>query len=82
MTDKRRVLIEEWLPAAAIGVECIRERSTGQQPPDKRVSTLAGAAATGRLQGRVRLTAWRVKLPRRPQAHDGEREGKSAGSPL
>jgi len=29
-------LIEEWLPAAAIGVECIRERSTGQQPPDKR----------------------------------------------
>ena len=27
-----RVLIEEWLPAAAIGVECIRERSTGQQP--------------------------------------------------
>lgn len=36
--DKRpRVLIEEWLPAAAIGVECIRERSTGQQPPDKRL---------------------------------------------
>jgi adenine-specific DNA methylase len=32
-----RVLIEEWLPAAAIGVECIRERSTGQQPPDKRL---------------------------------------------
>lgn len=31
-----RLLIEEWLPAAAIGVECIRERSTGQQPPDKR----------------------------------------------
>jgi len=36
--DKRpRLLIEEWLPAAAIGVECIRERSTGQQPPDKRL---------------------------------------------
>ncbi len=34
--DHPRVLIEEWLPAAAIGVECIRERSTGQQPPDKR----------------------------------------------
>lgn len=34
---KPRVLIEEWLPAAAIGVECIRERSTGQQPPDKRL---------------------------------------------
>jgi len=31
-----RVLIEDWLPAAAIGVECMRERSTGQQPPDKR----------------------------------------------
>ncbi|HYN76314.1 MAG TPA: DUF1156 domain-containing protein [Lamprocystis sp. (in: g-proteobacteria)] len=31
-----RLLIEDWLPAAAIGVECIRERSTGQQPPDKR----------------------------------------------
>jgi putative DNA methylase len=33
---KPRLLIEEWLPAAAIGVECIRERATGQQPPDKR----------------------------------------------
>lgn len=32
-----RLLIEDWLPAAAIGVECIRERSTGQQPPDKRM---------------------------------------------
>jgi adenine-specific DNA methylase len=32
-----RLLIEEWLPAAAIGVECMRERSTGQQPPDKRL---------------------------------------------
>lgn len=31
-----RLLIEDWLPAAAVGVECIRERSTGQQPPDKR----------------------------------------------
>jgi adenine-specific DNA methylase len=31
-----RLFIEEWLPAAAIGVECMRERSTGQQPPDKR----------------------------------------------
>jgi adenine-specific DNA methylase len=37
MTKKPpRLLIEEWLPAAAIGVECMRERSTGQQPPDKR----------------------------------------------
>lgn len=32
-----RVLIEEWLPAAAIGVECVRERATGLQPPDKRL---------------------------------------------
>ena len=32
-----RLLIEEWLPAQAIGVECIRERATGQQPPDKRL---------------------------------------------
>src|SRR2546428_8185686 len=36
MKKPPRLLIEEWLPAAAIGVECIRERSTGQQPPDKR----------------------------------------------
>lgn len=34
---KPRLLIEDWIPAAAIGVECIRERSTGQQPPDKRL---------------------------------------------
>lgn len=33
----QRLLIEDWLPAAAIGVECARERSTGQQPPDKRL---------------------------------------------
>ena len=37
MTKRPRLLIEDWLPAAAIGVECIRERSTGQQPPDKRL---------------------------------------------
>lgn len=34
---KPRVLIEDWFPAGAVGVECIRERSTGQQPPDKRL---------------------------------------------
>ncbi|HNT75687.1 MAG TPA: DUF1156 domain-containing protein [Anaerolineae bacterium] len=34
---RSRVLIEDWLPAQAIGVECMRERSTGQQPPDKRL---------------------------------------------
>ena len=39
MTPKNppRLLIEEWLPAAAIGVECIRERSTGQNPPNARL---------------------------------------------
>ncbi|MCC6354941.1 MAG: DUF1156 domain-containing protein [Verrucomicrobiae bacterium] len=37
MPNRPRLLIEDWLPAAAIGVECIRERSTGQQPPDKRL---------------------------------------------
>ncbi len=36
LAARPRLLIEDWLPAAAIGVECIRERSTGQQPPDKR----------------------------------------------
>jgi putative DNA methylase len=36
LVTRPRLLIEDWLPAAAIGVECIRERSTGQQPPDKR----------------------------------------------
>lgn len=34
--ERPRLLIEEWLPATAVGIECIRERSTGQQPPDKR----------------------------------------------
>ena len=32
-----RLLLEEWPPAAAIGVECIRVRSTGQQPLDKQL---------------------------------------------
>ena len=36
-SPRPRLLIEDWLPAAAIGVECMRERSTGQQPPDKRL---------------------------------------------
>lgn len=52
-----RVLIEDWLPAAAIGVECMRERSTGQQPPDKRLHvwwarrplTVSRAAVLGSL---------------------------------
>lgn len=34
---KPRLLIEAWLSTAAIGVECLRERSTGQPPPDKRL---------------------------------------------
>jgi len=38
MTIKQpKVLIEEWLPAAAIGVECMRERSTGLNPPNARL---------------------------------------------
>ncbi len=32
-----RLLIEDWLPAAAIGVECMRERGTGQNPPNARL---------------------------------------------
>lgn len=56
-SGKPRLFIEEWLPAAAIGVECIRERSTGQQPPDKRLHvwwarrplTAARAAVLGSL---------------------------------
>lgn len=32
-----RVLIEEWLPAAAIGVEAMRERGTGNNPPNARL---------------------------------------------
>lgn len=32
-----RVLIEEWLPIAEIGVECLRENSTGQHPPPNRL---------------------------------------------
>jgi adenine-specific DNA methylase len=56
-SGKPRVFIEDWLPAAAIGVECIRERSTGQQPPDKRLHvwwarrplTAARAAVLGSL---------------------------------
>lgn len=32
-----RLLIEDWLPAAAIGVESKRERSTGQNPPNARL---------------------------------------------
>lgn len=38
MTKNRpKVLIEEWLPAAAISVECMRERSTGLNPPNARL---------------------------------------------
>jgi len=37
MNPKRRVLIEDWLPAQAIGVECMRENSTGLHPPPNRL---------------------------------------------
>ena len=36
-SNRPRLLIEDWLPAQAVGVECMRERATGQQPPDKRL---------------------------------------------
>jgi hypothetical protein len=36
MTQLPRLLIEEWLPAAAIGVECMREEgSLSAKPPTK-----------------------------------------------
>lgn len=35
--SKPRLLIEEWLPAKAIGVECLREKATGQNPPPNRL---------------------------------------------
>ena len=34
---RTRLLIEDWFPAAAVGVSCSRERSTGQQPPTSRL---------------------------------------------
>lgn len=37
MTTRPRLLIEDWLPAQAIGVECMRENSTGQHPPPNRL---------------------------------------------
>jgi len=36
-SGRPRVFIEEWLPAAAIGVESMRERSTGLNPPNARL---------------------------------------------
>lgn len=52
-----RLLIEEWLPAQAIGVECMRENSTGLHPPPNRLHvwwarkplTVARAAVLGSL---------------------------------
>src|SRR5262245_1992687 len=32
-----RLLIEEWLPAQVIGIECMRENSTGLHPPPNRL---------------------------------------------
>lgn len=37
MSSRPRLLIEEWLPAPAIGVECMRENSTGLHPPPNRL---------------------------------------------
>jgi len=36
-SQRPRLLIEDWLPAAAIGVECMRERGTGHNPPNARL---------------------------------------------
>src|SRR5687768_4910955 len=52
-----RLLIEDWLPAAAIGVECMRERATRQPPPHaslhvwwaRRPRTISRAAVLGSL---------------------------------
>jgi len=33
----KKLLIEEWLPAQAIGIECMRENSTGLHPPPNRL---------------------------------------------
>lgn len=57
MTNRPRVLIEEWLPAQAIGVECMRENSTGLHPPPNRLHvwwarrplTVSRAAVLGSL---------------------------------
>ena len=34
---RTRLLIEDWFPAGAVGVECMRERGTGQNPPNARL---------------------------------------------
>ena len=38
-TDRPRVLIEQWLPIAEIGAECMREKSLGKNsfPPHTRL---------------------------------------------
>jgi putative DNA methylase len=54
---KPRLLIEEWLPVQAIGIECMRENSTGLHPPPNRLHvwwarrplTISRAAVLGSL---------------------------------
>ncbi len=56
-TSPRRVLLEEWLPAAAVGIECMRENSVGLHPPPNRLHvwwarrplTVSRAAVLGSL---------------------------------
>ncbi|MDH7602029.1 MAG: DUF1156 domain-containing protein, partial [Armatimonadota bacterium] len=36
-SGRPRLLIEEWLPVQAIGIECMRENSTGLHPPPNRL---------------------------------------------
>jgi adenine-specific DNA methylase len=55
--NQPKLLIEEWLPAQAIGVECMRENSTGLHPPPNRLHvwwarrplTISRAAVLGSL---------------------------------
>lgn len=64
--DKPRVLIEEWLPIAELGVESKRENTTGQQPPPNRLHvwwarrplTVSRAAILASL-----LPAWSANWP-------------------
>jgi adenine-specific DNA methylase len=37
MASERRVLIDEWFPTGEVGVESVRERSVGQNPPINRL---------------------------------------------
>ena len=52
MSERPRVLIEDWLPAAAIGVECMRERGSASAlaPHTYRLGLEKGVAEYDRAQ--------------------------------